>query len=205
LTPVGYAFRVPRRLDVLGFPVQAAESAISWKNMRVRYGRIINLLSLRALRSSGNSPHATPEDSCGPGISESRVTCETSIAFPQSSRRNDTSVQLTVTRRNRVHRNSLRRKHQFQQPLARLPRKAFGTRDACTPSAWRFGGRHDRCTLSPNTRAPLETPTRKEYRMDCGRGLDLAHAFPEVSERNATVFGITEGKGTVNYRSGLLQ
>ena len=141
MTPVGYAFRVPRRLDALAFPVQVAESAISWKNMRVRYGRIINLLSLRALRSSGISPHATPEDFCGPGISELHVTCEISIAFPKSSRRNDTSVQLTVTRRNRVRRNSLRRKHQFQQPLARLPRKAFGTTDANTCAGFRIGRR----------------------------------------------------------------
>jgi hypothetical protein len=148
LTPVGYAFRVPRRIDALAFPVQAAESAISWKNMRVRYGRIINLLSLRALRNSGISPHATPEDFCGPGISELHVTCEISIAFPKSSRRNDTSVQLTVTRRNRVRRNSLRRKHQFQQPLARLPRKAFGTTDAAALLKYSGGVQSKRKTAS---------------------------------------------------------
>jgi hypothetical protein len=123
--------------EILLYALLFVQPLVGWG--MVRYGRIINLLSLRALRSSGISPHATPEDFCGPGISESHVTCETSIAFPKSSRRNDTSVQLTVTRRNRVRRNSLRRKHQFQQPLARLPRKAFGTTDANTCAGFRIG------------------------------------------------------------------
>ncbi len=50
-------------------------------------------------------------------------------------------------------------------------------------------------TFPPTTRAPVERPSRKEYRMDRGRSLHLAHSSPEVSLRNATVFwGLQKAK-----------
>jgi hypothetical protein len=50
-------------------------------------------------------------------------------------------------------------------------------------------------TFPPTARAPVERPSRKEYWMDRGRSLHLAHSSPEVSLRNATVFwGLQKAK-----------
>src|SRR5882724_8196302 len=112
-----------------------------------------------------------------------------SIPFPRSSRRADTSVALAVTRPDILRRKFRERGNtQSYQPFAGLPQKAFLAQEMQTlPQGQEFGLRRGSRTFSSPTRAPVEILFGKEYRMDCGRRLDLAHPFPEVSiaERNS--------------------
>jgi hypothetical protein len=114
--------------------------------------------------------------------------CQISLPSPESRRRADISVQPVVTRPNHLREEFRERENrQSYQPFAGISGNAFGTGDACIASDSKFGASHDRYKFSSTMRAPVETTTRKEYRMDCGRSFDLAGALSQVSVRNTTL------------------